>query len=81
MTGLTSLIPMPHLAEAKKRWLRDIVGLILNAIEPNSSEHFVFTIQTRKNSHKIPLDEVKLDNSKLATKIRKLVRTLEGFVY
>ncbi len=47
----------------------DIVGQVLNAIEPNSTDHIVFTIQGRKNSSEIPLAEVKLDNSELATKI------------
>jgi hypothetical protein len=49
----------------------NIVGPIHNAIEPNSSLHIVFTIQGRKNSKEIPLAEVKIDSSELATKIRK----------
>jgi hypothetical protein len=45
MTNLTSKTPMPSQAEEKKTWQRNIVGLILNATEPNSVDHIFFTAQ------------------------------------
>jgi hypothetical protein len=71
MTGLTSATPMPILAEEKKVWLKNIVSLVLNRIEPNSGEHIIFFTLGHRNSQDVPLAEVKLDSAELALKIRK----------
>ena len=71
MTGLTSATPMPAPADEKKAWLKNIVSLVLNQIEPNSGDHIVFVSLGHKNSQDIPLAEVKLDSAELALKIRK----------
>ena len=71
ITGLNSKIPMPKQTEEKQKWLKDIVGEILNKIEPGSSSHIIFTSLGSRNQRFIPLVEVKLDSRELAVKIRK----------
>ena len=54
ITGLTSATPMPILAEEKKAWLKNIVSLVLNRIEPNSGDRKVLSrwvVRTRKTYH------------------------------
>ncbi len=71
ITGLNSKIPMPKQTEEKKKWLNDIVGEILNKIEPGAASHIVFASLGSRNQRFIPLVEVKLDSRDLAMKIRK----------
>ena len=71
VTGLTSQIPMPVGFEEKKKWLRDLVGNILNQVETGSSDHMLNLIQGWKGSANIPLAEVRMDSVELAVKIRK----------
>jgi hypothetical protein len=49
--------------------LKNIVGLELNKIVPESAGHIVFITQGRKNSNEIPLVEVKMDSCEVARKI------------
>jgi hypothetical protein len=71
ITGLSSKVPMPREGDDKKKWLNDIVGEVLNKIEPGASQHVLFASMGSRNQKYIPLVEVRLDSRELATKIRK----------
>jgi hypothetical protein len=71
ITGLNSKIPMPKQTEEKKKWLNDMVGEVLNKIEPGASDHIIFSSLGSRNQRFIPLIEVKLDSRELAMKIRR----------
>ena len=71
VTGMTSQIPMPVGIEEKKKWLKDLVGGILNQVELGSSEFILNVMQGWKGTNTIPLAEVRMNSSELATRIRK----------
>ena len=71
VTGLTSKSPMPATIEAKKKWLKDLVGEILEKIETGSSEHILNVMQGWKGANNIPLAEVRMDSVDLASRLRK----------
>jgi hypothetical protein len=79
MTGLTCKTPMPHNADEKRIWLRQIVGKVLNQIDQNAGDHVVFATLGRKISQDITLAEVKLDSRELTLKIRKLFAAKKGW--
>ena len=62
---------MPTAGDEKKRWLRKIVGDVLDKIVPDTTKHIVFCSLGSRNSRVIPLVEVKLDSRELALRIRK----------
>ena len=57
--------------EEKKKWLRDIVGGVLNQIETGASEHILNVVQGWNGRNSIPLAEVRMDTEVLATSLRK----------
>ena len=71
ITGLSSRIPSPVSVEEKKKWLRDIVGGVLNQIETGASEHILNIVQGWNGRNSIPLAEVRMDSEVLATSLRK----------
>ena len=75
ITGLTSKIPSPASLEEKKKWLRDIVGEILNRVETGAAEHILNVVQGWNGRNSIPLAEVRMDSAVLAGSIRKQFAT------
>ena len=75
ITGLTSKIPSPASLEEKKKWLRDIVGEILNKVETGAAEHILNVVQGWNGRNSIPLAEVRMDSAVLAGSIRKQFAT------
>ena len=71
VSGLTSRVPMPIPATEKKKWLKDLVSEILEKIQEKASEHIVSVMQGWKGKNTVPVAEVKMDSSELASKIRK----------
>ena len=71
VTGLTSQIPAPVAVEEKKKWLKGLVGEILNQVEGGSSDHILNVIQGWSGPHSIPLAEVRMDSGDLASRLRK----------
>jgi hypothetical protein len=55
---------MPNLAEERRKWLRVIVGQVINKIEPKLGKHVVCTTLGQK-TQEISLAEVKLDSSEI----------------
>ena len=62
---------MPQSIDGKRKWLRDMVGGVLNNIVPGSAEEILFVDLGRKNSREIPLVEVKMKSKETAGKIRR----------
>ena len=75
VTGLASRVPMPVGSEEKKKWLKDMVGGVLNQIEEGSADHITSVSQGWRGSHNIPLAEVKMDTAERAGEIRKKFAT------
>ena len=79
MTGLTNPTPMPFEADAKKKWLHDMVSHILNDIDEMITGKIIFVNHVRKwssnhkfvNGDEIPAAEVKFQSKEIADKIRK----------
>jgi hypothetical protein len=71
VTGLTSPTPTPVVFEEKKKWLKGLVGGVLNQIEEGSENHILNVIQGWNGPHNIPLAEVRMDDGGLASRIRK----------
>ena len=71
ISGMTNKTPSPTNLEDRKRWIDEMVGGVLNKIEPNSAAHVVFANQGRNKSRDIPLFEIKMDSKEIALKIRK----------
>ena len=72
LTGLTSLTPAPVAFEERKKWMKDLVGGVLNKVEEGASGRILNVIQGWKGDHNIPLAEVRMDGVELAGRIRKL---------
>ena len=62
----------------EKKWLNDIVGEVLNKIEPGASQHILFASMGSRNQKYISLVEVELDSRELAMKIRKQFAAKKG---
>jgi hypothetical protein len=76
LTGLTSKVPMPEGFEEKKKWLKELVGGVLDQIEAGSSSHVLNVMQGWKGSSNfIPLAEVRMDNAELAGRLKKTFAT------
>jgi hypothetical protein len=71
VTGLTSTIPMPVTVEEKKKWLKNVVGEVLDQVVEGASGHILNVIQGWNGRTNFPLAEVRMDSGDLATKIRK----------
>ena len=71
ISGMISKTPRPVGREEAKKWLKDIVSEILNAIEPGSASEIIFVSQGRSNNRDIPLAEVRLSNRETAKRLRK----------
>jgi hypothetical protein len=71
LTGLTSRVPIPVAELEKKKWIKDLVGDILNQVEAGSAERMLNVIQGWKGKNIIPLVEVRMENAEVAQKIRK----------
>ena len=71
ITGLTNSVPMPLAFEQKKKWLYDMIGEVLNKIEPGVASKIVWANQGRNNNRQIPMAEVKMESREAALKIRK----------
>ena len=71
LTGMTNTVAMPTEQEEKIKWMREMVGAILNRIVPDSAEKITFIKMGRNNNREIPLAEVKMESRELAMEIRK----------
>ena len=78
VTGLTSRIPRPVGVEEGKKWLKDLVGDVLNQVEVGSSNHILNVMQGWKGAHNIQIAEVRMDSGDLASKIRKQFAAKKG---
>ena len=78
ISGLTSRIPMPSGLEERKKWLKDLVGAVLDQVEENSSSHVVNVMQGWKGPNSVPVAEVKMNSSDLALKLRKQFASKKG---
>ena len=71
LTGMTNSTPMPQAFDQRKKWLYDMVGVMLDKIEPGVATKMVWANQGRHNKREIPMAEVKMDSRETALKIRK----------
>ena len=71
LTGLTNRTTMPTGLEAKKKWVNEMVGGILDSIVPEASKHFLFANQGRSRGRDVTLVEVRMESKEMAFKIRK----------
>ena len=71
VTGLTSKNPIPEGIEEKKKWIKNLVGEVLNQIETGSSDQILSVIQGWQGSNNIPLAEVRMSSAEVAAKIRR----------
>ena len=78
VTGLTSRVPRPVGVEEGKKWLKDLVGDVLNQVEVGSSNHILNVMQGWKGAHNIQIAEVRMDSGDLASKIRKQFAAKKG---
>jgi hypothetical protein len=68
VTGLTSTIPMPVTVEEKKKWLKNVVGEVLNQVEEGASGHILNVIQGWNGRTNFPLAEVRMDSGGFGNK-------------
>ena len=71
ITGLTTTVPTTQGFEEKKKWIRGIVGEVLNKVEEGATNHILSVTQGWKGGNNIPLAEVRMDSVDLALRIRK----------
>ena len=71
VSGLTSRVPVPLNPEEKRKWLRDLVGEVLEQVEASSSQHILVVMQGWKGQNNVPVAEVRMSSVELASKLRK----------
>jgi hypothetical protein len=71
MTGLTSRVPPPTDKVKKRDWLRNLVVDTIKKFKPDFDGRTVFINQGKNNGKEIPMVEVKLASTEVASAIRK----------
>jgi hypothetical protein len=78
ISGLTSRIPIPSSIYERKKWLKELVGAVLDQVEDNSSSHIVNVMQGWKGTNSVPVVIVKMNNGNLALRLRKQFASKKG---